>query len=175
MKGYYKEPELTRASYTADGFLKTGDRGEIDAEGRLKITGRVKELFKTSKGKYVAPVPLENLLNADSRVELSCVTGAGKPQPFALLLLSEQLRARMNDGATRAALDKGLAELLARVNTQVEEHEQLAFVVVVNGAWQPENGFLTPTLKIKRSVIEEAYGSKANGWYESKRRVIWEE
>jgi long-chain acyl-CoA synthetase len=175
MKGYYKEPELTRASYTADGFLKTGDRGEIDAEGRLKITGRVKELFKTSKGKYVAPVPLENLLNADSRVELSCVTGAGKPQPFALLLLSEQLRGRMNDAATRASVDKALGELLERVNKQVEEHEQLAFVAVVKGSWQPENGFLTPTLKIKRSVIEDTYAPKANDWYESKRRVIWEE
>jgi long-subunit acyl-CoA synthetase (AMP-forming) len=175
MKGYYKEPELTRASYTADGFLKTGDRGEIDAEGRLKITGRVKELFKTSKGKYVAPVPLENLLNADSRVELSCVTGAGRPQPFALLLLSEQLRPQLKDAAIRASIGKALEELLGRVNAQVEEHEQLAFVAVVKGTWQPENGFLTPTLKIKRGVIEDAYGPKANDWYESKRRVVWEE
>jgi long-chain acyl-CoA synthetase len=175
MKSYYKEPEMTRASYTADGFLKTGDRGEIDAEGRLKITGRVKELFKTSKGKYVAPAVVENLLNADSHVELSCVSGEAKPNPYALLLLSDQLRASLKNGAPRSAVDKALQELLARVNVLVEEHEQLAFLVVVKDTWQVENGFLTPTLKIKRSALEESYAPKVNGWYERKQRVIWED
>jgi long-subunit acyl-CoA synthetase (AMP-forming) len=175
MKGYYKEPELTRSSFTADGFLKTGDRGEIDAEGRLRITGRVKELFKTSKGKYVAPAPLENLINADSHVEQSCVTGEGKPQAFALVQLSEQLRESLNKGAPRGSVDKALLELLVRVNAQVEEHEQLAFLVVVKDTWQVENGFLTPTLKIKRSVLEAAYAPKVDGWYERKQRVLWED
>jgi long-chain acyl-CoA synthetase len=174
MKSYYREPEQTRGSYTGDGFLKTGDRGEIDGEGRLRITGRVKELFKTSKGKYVAPAPIENLLNADSNIEQSCVTGAGRPQPHALILLSEQQRAALKSGGDRSALDGALANLLRKVNEQVEEHEQLAFLVVVKDTWQIENGFLTPTMKIKRNVIEEAYAPSSDEWYERKQRVVWQ-
>jgi long-chain acyl-CoA synthetase len=91
MVGYHKDPALTAACFTEDGFLKTGDRGEIDELNRLKLTGRVKELFKTSKGKYVAPAPIENMLNADNHVEQSCVTGPGQAQPFALIMLAEIL------------------------------------------------------------------------------------
>jgi long-subunit acyl-CoA synthetase (AMP-forming) len=174
MKGYYKEPELSRGSYTADGFLKTGDRGELDAQGRLRITGRVKELFKTSKGKYVAPAPIENLLNADSNIEQSCVTGSGRPQPHALVLLSEQQRAALKNGADRSAVEALLKQLLVKVNEQVEEHEKLAFLVVVKEPWQIENGFLTPTMKIKRPVIEEAYAPASDEWYERKQSVIWQ-
>lgn len=174
MKGYYKEPELTRNSYTADGFLKTGDRGELDEQGRLKITGRVKELFKTSKGKYVVPTPIENLLNADSNIEQSCVSGAGRPQAFALVLLSEQRRSELAKGADRAPIEAALKELLTKVNAQLEEHEQLAFLAVVKDTWQVENGFLTPTLKIKRSVIEAAYAAELDAWYARRKAVVWQ-
>jgi long-subunit acyl-CoA synthetase (AMP-forming) len=175
MKGYYKEPELTRASFTEDGFLKTGDRGEIDAEGRLKITGRVKELFKTSKGKYVAPAPIENLLNAHPMIEMSCVTGASQPQPFALVMLAEELRKQQKQGALdRAQIEARVRELLASVNRQVEEFEQLKFVVVViEQEWQIENGFLTPTLKLKRSMVEDSYGKHVSAWYDAEREVLW--
>ncbi len=174
MKGYYKEPELTRASFTDDGFLKTGDRGEIDEQGRLKITGRVKELFKTSKGKYVAPAPIENLLNADSRLEMSCVSGPSQPQPFALVMLSEQLRKQLKAGeADRSSIEAGMRELLKSVNKQVEEFEQLKFLVIVEQEWQIENGFLTPTLKLKRNVVEDTYGKHIDSWYAQNRDVIW--
>lgn len=174
MKSYYKEPELTRSSYTSDGFLLTGDRGELDEQGRLKITGRVKELFKTSKGKYVAPAPIENLLNADSRIEQSCVSGSGQPQPFALVLLAEQLHRALAKGADRAPTDAALKQLLDKVNAELEEHEKLAFIAVVKDIWQIENGFLTPTMKIKRSVIEDAYAPQVEGWYERRQRVVWQ-
>jgi long-chain acyl-CoA synthetase len=174
MRGYYKQPDLTRTSFTDDGFLKTGDRGEIDSEGRLKLTGRVKELFKTSKGKYVAPAPIENLLLADSTIEMACVAGAGEPQPFALVMLGEQQRKQLKGGASRAQVDQLLKQLLATVNRQVEEHERLAFVAVAKDEWQVENGFLTPTLKIKRSVIEDTYGPRVPGWYEQRQQVIWD-
>src|SRR5439155_15507886 len=81
MKGYYKAPELSAQAITEDGWLSTGDRGQIDEMGRLRITGRVKELFKTSKAKYVAPAPIESKLSNHPLVEAVCVTGAGRPQP----------------------------------------------------------------------------------------------
>jgi long-chain acyl-CoA synthetase len=173
MKGYYRDPETTRASYTDDGFLKTGDRGEIDAEGRLKLTGRVKELFKTSKGKYVAPVPIENLLNADGHVELSFVSGSGRPQAYAVVQPAEWLRKELSAGQKDAAyVERALSELLTRVNGVVEEHEQLAFLAVAREAWAIENGFLTPTLKLVRAKAEAAYGPRADAWYEVKKRVF---
>ena len=175
MKGYYKQPELTRSSFTEDGFLKTGDRGEIDAEGRLKLTGRLKELFKTSKGKYVVPAPIENLLMTDQQVEMSCVSGEGEPQPFALIQLAEQLRKQLRKGGDRSAVEGALKQLLKSVNDRVEEHEQLAFLAVVQEDWQVENGFLTPTLKLKRSAVEERYAPKVSTWYAKKHLVIWEE
>jgi long-subunit acyl-CoA synthetase (AMP-forming) len=173
MKGYYKDPALTAASYTEDGFFKTGDRGEYDSDGRLRITGRVKELFKSSKGKYVAPAPIENLLNADGRIELSCVTGAGLPRPIALVQLAEELRRTLAAGGARAPIDQALAELLDRVNTQVEEWEQLACLVISADEWQIENGFLTPTMKLKRGAIDDRYAQQLARWAESGQKVVW--
>ena len=97
MMGYYKNEEATKETITADGFLKTGDRGEMDAQGRLKITGRTKELFKTSKGKYVAPAPIENKLINHPLVELACVGGASYPQPHAVVQLSEDAKENAKD------------------------------------------------------------------------------
>ena len=82
MLGYYKEPELTRDAFTADGWLHTGDKGALDAEGNLRITGRVKDLFKTSKGKYVAPAPIEDRLVMHDAVE-ACVRHRRQPRPAA--------------------------------------------------------------------------------------------
>src|SRR5262249_107926 len=154
--------------------LKTGDRGDIDSEGRLRITGRVKELFKTSKGKYVAPSPIENLINADSRIEMSCVAGAGPPQPFALVMLAEPRRQQPKNAAgAKAAVEEGMGKVVEEVNRQVEEHERLQFLVIIGQEWQIENGFLTPTLKLKRNVVEEAYGKYVEGWYREGRAVVW--
>lgn len=175
MKGYFKSPEQTKEAFTEDGFLRTGDRGDIDELGRLKITGRVKEIFKTSKGKYVAPTPIENLINADHHVEMSCVSGAGHPQPFALVLLAESLRKSVAEGmADKTAVEASLAKLLEDVNAQVEEYERLQCMVIVTDEWQIENDFLTPTLKLKRSVVEKAYAPQVEIWYGMKKPVIWQ-
>jgi long-chain acyl-CoA synthetase len=174
MKGYFKQPELSRSSFTEDGFLKTGDRGEIDAEGRLKLTGRVKELFKTSKGKYVAPAPVENLLMADSHVEIACVMGSGEPSAFAVIQLSEQLRKQLKAGsADKRAIEGALNALRESTNRKLEEHEHLAFLVVAKQEWQVENGFLTPTLKIKRAAIEAAVAPQVSDWFARKKPLIW--
>lgn len=172
MLGYYKAPELTAEMFTEDGFLKTGDRGELDAEGRLKITGRVKELFKTSKGKYVAPAPIENRLLLHGDVELACVTGNGQPQPFGMVVLSEQARKRAANG-DRERIAESLAAHLASVNQELDQHEQLELLAVVTDEWTIENGLLTPTLKLKRSAIETKYGPEIEGWYAKREKVIW--
>ncbi len=103
MLGYFKAKELTDEMIGADGFLRTGDRGEIDELGRLKITGRVKELFKTSKGKYVAPTPIENALLLHEDVEQALVSGSGMPQPFGMVVLSDASRAREGSRVARRA------------------------------------------------------------------------
>ena len=175
MLGYFKEPEKTAESYTADGFFKTGDMGEMDEAGRVRITGRVKDLFKTSKGKYVAPVPIENHLAACSRIEVSCVSGANQPATFALVLLSEDTRKGLEGGAiARSEVEAELEAALDRTNAALDPHERLQLAVLVKEPWTVENGSLTPTMKIKRSVIENRYAPHVDGWFESGRRIVWE-
>ncbi|MFA9412750.1 MAG: AMP-binding protein, partial [Deltaproteobacteria bacterium] len=174
MPGYYKAEKLTAEAFTDDGFLRTGDRGEIDDQGRLKITGRVKELFKTSKGKYIAPVPIENLLNADHHVEQSCVSGVGYPQPYATVLLAEDLREVSADPASRERIGTALEALLLKINQQVTGYERLQFIAVAKDPWLIENGFLTPTMKIKRRVLEETYAPHLDTWYSAQKSVVWE-
>lgn len=173
MMGYYKMEEETKNTFTADGFIKTGDRGEIDEKGRLKITGRTKELFKTSKGEYVAPAPIENMLLNHPRLEACCVTGSGYPKPHGVVMLSEEAREAFNKGE-KSAIETELSEHLKDINSALPPHEQLAFVAVIKDEWLPENGFLTPTLKIKRAKLEEIYGPQADGWYSERRPVVWE-
>jgi len=173
MLGYFKAPELTAEMFTEDGFLKTGDRGELDAAGRLKITGRVKELFKTSKGKYVAPAPIENRLLLHPDVELACVTGASQPQPFGMVMLSEQARDKAKDADSRKSIAASLSAHLEQVNAELDQHEQLELLAVVTDEWTIENGLLTPTLKLKRSAIEQKYAASVDGWYEAKQKIVW--
>lgn len=174
MLGYFKQPELTAESYTADGLFHTGDRGELDECGRLRITGRVKELFKTAKGKYIAPVPIEALLGNHPGIEASCITGVGLPQPFALLSVTPDLRATLASAEGRAAVSDSLAQLLDQVNLQLEPHERLACLVVVDEPWSIGNGLLTPTLKIRRNPIEERHLDGAEGWVGSGSKVIFQ-
>jgi long-chain acyl-CoA synthetase len=175
MLGYYRNPELTAESYTPDGFFKTGDRGQYDEEGRLRITGRVKELFKTTKGKYIAPVPIENKLGQHPGVEAVCLTGPGQPQPFALLMLSLDAQKALQEGrAHRDALAQEFGSLLQQVNGTLEDHERMDYLVVVKDQWTMDNGFLTPTMKIRRSVIEERYLPSAETWLKARQPVIWE-
>lgn len=173
MTGYYKMPEKTAEDFTEDGFFKTGDMGEIDEKGRLKITGRIKELFKTSKGKYVAPVPIENRLANHHRVEACCVTGVGYPQPYGVVMLSEMARWALEQ-AGRPTIESELAEHLSSINAALPHHEQLAFLALVKDEWLPENGFLTPTMKLKRSRLEETYGPLADGWFAEKKPIVWQ-
>jgi long-chain acyl-CoA synthetase len=173
MLGYYKEPELTREAFTADGWLKTGDKGALDAEGNLKITGRVKDLFKTSKGKYVAPAPIEDRLVMHAAVEACCVTGANLGQPLALLMLNLEATKRAGSAAGRAELEASLAEHLAGVNEALDPHEQLECLVVTTEAWTIDNDLITPTFKVKRNRIEDRFAPHYEQWVASRRKVVW--
>ncbi|MBU2952595.1 AMP-binding protein [Marinobacter sp. F3R08] len=174
MMGYYKDEEKTRETFTEDGFLKTGDKGEIDEMGRLKITGRIKEIFKTSKGKYIAPAPIENRLMSHDAIEMVCVSGANQTQPHALVMLGEEIRPKMADEAFRQEIEQSFRQLIADVNKTVDPHEQLAFITVVSDEWSIENSFLTPTMKLKRNVVEDAYQEKVDHWYAQRQPVIWQ-
>ena len=173
MVGYYKRPDLDAESFTADGFFHTGDRGEIRADGLLKLTGRVKELFKTSKGKYVAPAPIENRLNAHPLVEQALVSGVGQSAAYALVVLAEDLRPKLGDPVVRARVQQSLGDLLREVNQAVADYEQLRMIVVAPQAWTIENGMLTPTMKIRRSRIEAEFEAQLAHWYTSQGPVHW--
>ena len=168
MLGYFKDPGKTAETLTGDGFLRTGDKGEQDAEGRLRLTGRLKEIFKTSKGKYVAPAPIENRLAEHARIEQVCVVGDGLGAPIGLCVLSAQ-------DQDRQALGASLERWLEQVNQTLDKHERLRRLVVVKDNWVVENGFLTPTLKIKRNVIESTYGPQFQDWSERSEAVVWQD
>ena len=168
MQGYFKDPQKTAETLTEDGFLRTGDKGEQDADGRLRLTGRLKEIFKTSKGKYVAPAPIENRLAEHARIEQVCVVGEGLGAPIGLCVLS----APHEDHRTLGA---GLERWLEQVNAVLDKHERLRQLVVVKDSWAVENGFLTPTLKIKRNVIESTYGPQLQAWSARTETVLWQD
>jgi long-chain acyl-CoA synthetase len=173
MLGYYKEPELTREAFTADGWLHTGDKGTLDAEGNLRITGRVKDLFKTSKGKYVSPAPIEDRLVMHDSIEACCVAGASLGQPLGIVMLNAQAAAKAGDNGARGALEQSLSEHLTHINASLDPHEQLDCLVVVTEPWTVDNGFITPTFKVKRNRIEEAYAPRYEGWVGTHRTIVW--
>jgi long-chain acyl-CoA synthetase len=171
--GYYKQPELTAECFTEDGFFRTGDRGELRPDGQLRITGRTKELFKTAKGKYVAPAPIEGRLLAHPMLEQAMVSGVGQPAAYALVVLAEELRPRTGDAAVRAQVQQQLEALRQQVNAQLADYEQLRMIVIAREPWSIENGSLTPTMKIKRSRIEADAAGELEGWYAGSATVVW--
>jgi long-subunit acyl-CoA synthetase (AMP-forming) len=171
--GYYKRPDLDAEVFTDDGYFRTGDKGERRADGVLKLTGRVKELFKTAKGKYVAPAPIENKFNANSNIEMTLVSGVGQPAAYAMVVLSETLRPQIGDPAVKARVEGELTQLLKDVNKELADYEKLQMVVVAPEPWTIENGCLTPTMKIKRNRIESAVEAQVETWYSSKGKVYW--
>nr|WP_295079190.1 AMP-binding protein [uncultured Roseateles sp.] len=171
MLGYYKEPKLSAEVLTADGWFRTGDKARIDEHGCAHITGRVKDLFKTSKGKYVAPAPIEDSLGAYPGVEACVVTGANLGQPVGIVMLSPTVASA--SAAERSAISEGLSAHLAAVNAKLDPHEQLDCVTVITTPWTVDNGFITPTFKVKRNHIEEVYGPKLEGWAAQRKPVVF--
>ncbi|HYW44400.1 MAG TPA: AMP-binding protein [Bryobacteraceae bacterium] len=174
MLGYYKDPEGTEDAFTEDGFFRTGDLAHIAADGQLKIIGRLKEQFKTSKGKYVAPAPIEGRLMAHPEIETCCLMGAGLPSPLALVVVSPETWKRCFEAPERQAVEETLRAVMEEVNAELDPHERLAMIAVVEGPWSIANGMVTPTLKIRRSALEIHYQSKLEEWRAQNRPIVWE-
>ena len=171
--GYYKEPDLTAELFDADGYIHTGDKGEVDEEGRLRITGRIKEIFKTSKGKYVAPAPIEDQFLQNHNIEQICVTGANLPQPIALITLNEQSLASSETAEGKKGITESLQATVDSINASLDKHENIARIVVITDLWSVDSGIMTPTLKVKRAKLDEIYTPFFQEWMGQSEKVYW--
>lgn len=169
MKGYFKEPEITASVFDQEGYLKTGDIGEFDHDGFLTITGRVKDQFKTDKGKYISPSHIELMMSKNTNIEQICIVGTGIPQPIALITLSVS-----GDTKDKEVLISSLEDSIKLVNRGLEKHEKIEKVVVMKEDWNVANGLTTPTMKVKRTHIEKIHKAYYKSWFDMNESVIFE-
>jgi len=168
MEGYFKEEEKT-AEIVKDGWIYSGDKGVLDENGFLKIIGRVKDAFKTAKGKYLTPNPIEEIIMKNEWVEQTCVVGLGCPQPLALINLSE---AGLN--CDKGQLETSLNKTLSDLNADLTSFEKVSTIVITDEVWSESNDLLTPTLKVRRGSIDEKYSSLYLDWHDDNNSVIWQ-
>lgn len=169
MSGYYKNYEATAEVFDEEGYLKTGDIGEYDHDGFLTITGRVKDQFKTDKGKYISPSHMELMLSSNTDIEQICVVGTGIPQPIALVTLSELGKIK-----SKEQLSASLMETVNTINPSLEKHEKIEKVIIMKEDWNVANGLTTPSLKVKRNSIEKIHQEFYKQWFDSSENVIFE-
>jgi long-chain acyl-CoA synthetase len=169
MVGYFKEPEKTAEMFTDDGFLRTGDIGEFNHDGYLSITGRIKDQFKTDKGKYISPAPIELELLKNGDIDQVCIVGTGIPQPIALVVVSE-----LGKSKSKAILEQSLMGTVNELNPRLESFEKIAKVIIMVEDWSVDNGLLTPTLKVKRNRVEAIHKDRYGQWFDSKEKVVYE-
>jgi long-chain acyl-CoA synthetase len=167
MTGYYKNPEKTN-EVLIDGWMHSGDRGTIDADGYVKVIGRVKDAFKTSKGSYVTPNPMEEVIMKNDFVEQVCVAGLGIPQPIALLNLSE-----IGQKTSKDQVIKSIQASVIAANQDRAKYEHISTAIIDTNSWSVDNDILTPTLKVKRGKIDDMYGQQYLSWHEAPDQVIW--
>jgi long-chain acyl-CoA synthetase len=168
-KGYYKDPDQTKLIFDEEGYFKTGDQGQISADGFLTITGRIKDLFKTDKGKYIAPAPIEVKLLQNVDIEQVCIVGMGVPQPLMLTVLSAKGKSKSKEEIT-----KSLTQTISEINPVLESYEAIEKAVIMKTDWTIESGLITPTLKVKRNEIEKIHLPTYPKWYAMEGTVVWE-
>ena len=167
MLGYYNATEKT-AEVIQDGWIHSGDRGTIDENGYLRVIGRVKDAFKTSKGSYVVPNPMEEILSEADCIENVCVVGLGCPQPLAIVNLSE-----IGISQNKTEVEASLKNVVQKVNTEVSNYNKISTIIIDQEPWSEDNRILTPTLKVRRPRIDELYGDQYSSWHDEKSKVIW--
>jgi len=176
MSGYYHKPEATRAAFTDDGWFKTGDIGNIDADGYLRITDRKKELFKTSGGKYIAPSPIEQMLRSSRFVNQAVLVGNERKFPAALIvpnfeMLESYAKLKELDISTpdEFCSNPRILDLFARqiesMTTGLGKYEKVKKFALLQHELTVENGELPPTLKVKRRVVDEKYRDVIDAMY----------
>lgn len=166
MEGYFKDQKKTN-KVIKNGFLHTGDKGIIDKDGFLKITGRIKDIFKTSKGKYVSPNLIEMKLSKNKNIEQVCVVGENLTQPLALIILAEGIE--LNE-----EIEDSFKNLHTRINSELEKHEKINKIIILKDNWTIENEILTPTMKIKRNIVEKKYKESYEKWVSDKNEIIFQ-
>jgi long-chain acyl-CoA synthetase len=157
-KGYYKHPELT-LEVLREGWFHTGDIGEVDSRGNLKVTDRKKDLFKASNGKYIAPVAIENLLKQHPSIQEVLVIGENRPHCIAMAAVESD------------ADESSMFKHLEKVNSKLASHEQIRTLGLLRKSWTPNSGELTPSLKVKRGAVMELYSREIKELYETPSRV----
>ena len=148
--------------------MHSGDRGTIDEKGYVRVIGRVKDSFKTSKGSYVTPNPMEEVLMKNDYIEQVCVAGLGIPQPIALINLSE-----IGIAIDKETVAKSIQESIQQVNSTRANYEKISTAIIQQEAWSENNDLLTPTLKVKRGKIDDRFSKDYLSWHEAKEKVIW--
>ena len=168
MLGYYNDPETTNNTIKS-GWLHTGDKGKIDSDGHLYITGRVKDTFKTSKGEVIDPAKIEALFGEVEYFGQMCVVGLGVPQPLMLVNISD-----IGKKLSKEELINELEKKLETVNSEIFNYLRVSTIVICKNEWTPQNEILTPTMKIKRGNVDKMYMSEYNNWHNSSDKIIWE-
>src|SRR3569623_1218072 len=169
MAGYYMEPEKTKETFTEDGWLRTGDKGRVDTDGYLYITGRVKDIFKTLKGKYVAPAPIEGALARNTDIDQMCFVGTGLKQPIMTMTLTPEAMKK-----SRKDVEAGLVADMKSVNANLAPHEVIAKCLILKDAWTIDNGMMTPTMKVKRNEVEKRFLPLIEKHAQNRDPVGWE-
>jgi len=176
-QGYYKSEEQTAETFDEDGWLHTGDLAEIDSEGFVKIIGRKKEILITSAGKNIAPVEVEDLIKPHQLIGQVCVVGDGKKYLTALIVLDGDGGAEawanengvsysIKDMASNEEVLKAIQDQVYKANSKVAQVQQIKKFVILENEWTDSSGELTPTLKLKRSVIADMYNDEIESMYE---------
>ena len=168
MKGYYKNEELTNTTLRG-GWLHTGDKGFLDEDNYLHITGRVADSFKTSKGEYIEPLTLEQYFVNINEIEEVCVVGLGIAQPLCLIQLSE-----IGKNTSREVISKILTDRLSEVNSDLVNYKKISTLIIVKDEWTQQNGIVGPTQKLKRGAIEDKYSKDYLNWHNFNEEVIFE-
>ena len=169
MQGYYKDEEATKHAFTNEGLLRTGDLGEVDAENNVKIYGRLSEHFKNQKGEFVVPSLIEEHVIQDELIAYCCLIGRMLPSNVLLVNLTELSRKYIQD-----ELKTKLRTLYKHVNVKLNSYEKISHFIVTNESWSVENHCLTPTLKVKRWVIESKYQQIIENALKGNDTIVWE-
>jgi long-chain acyl-CoA synthetase len=178
MQGYYGHEAETQAVFTEDGWFQTGDVGRIDSEGRLYITDRKKELFKLSNGKYIAPQLIESLIKQSAMVGQVVVVGAGRKQPAALIVpewdalaqavkeAGEEPPKNHEELSRNKTAVRIVQKEIAKLTAELADYERVRRVALLPDEFSIDGGELTPTLKVRRRVIDEKYGGLVDELYD---------